>query len=424
MDTRTKNVSLEDLQRIVGAEHAREATPEDAIDGVQPSFVAEPGSVEETSELLRFAGGEGIAVSPRGGGTKASLGNPPRSLDLVLSTVRMNGVIEHVPGDQVVRVQAGMRLQDLQDRLAGSDQMLGIDPPEAGATIGGVVAANSTGPRRYRYGTIRDLIIGIRVVLADGTVAKAGSKVVKNVAGYDLSKLFTGSLGTLGVIAECNFRLHPRPEAARTVAVEPGSTLAAGQAAQAVLHAQLVPSAVELHWSDGARLLTVLIEGIEPSVEAQAETASYLLRDFGQVRELSDEEADTLGPLAPAGAGDEVALKISAPPAELTGVLDSALGACSRKGVSPRITGNAGIGVTYVALSGGDEEALIQVVEELREIWTRRGGSVVVREAPPAFKEKVEAWGPLGSRLELTRRVKGKFDPRGILNPGRFVGGI
>src|SRR3712207_5582525 len=132
METHTKNVSLEDLQRIVGAEHAREATPEDAVDGVEPSFVAEPGSVEETSELLGLANDRGLAVSPRGGGTKASLGNPPRELDLILSTARMNGVIEHVPGDQVVRVQSGMRLGDLQERLAGSDQMLGVDPPEEG----------------------------------------------------------------------------------------------------------------------------------------------------------------------------------------------------------------------------------------------------------------------------------------------------
>jgi glycolate oxidase FAD binding subunit len=203
-----------------------------------------------------------------------------------------------------------------------------------------------------------------------------------------------------------------------------GSAQAAGEAAQAVLHAQLVPSAVELHWSEDEKLLTVLIEGIEPGVEAQSDTASYLLRGFGEVRTLTDEEAGSLGPLAPPGTENEVAVKISAPPSELTGVLDSALGACSRRGVAPRITGHAGIGVTYVALSGRDEEAHIQIVEELREIWTRRGGSVVVRSAPPAFKERVEAWGPLGSRLELTRRVKQKFDPRGIMNPGRFAGGI
>ena len=418
MDTRTKNVSLKDLQRIGGEEYAREATPDDAVDGVQPSFVVEPGTVEEISELLRFAADEGLAVSPRGGGTKVSLGNPPRDFDLVLSTARMDEIIEHVPGDQVVRVQAGIKLRDLQEQLAGSNQMLGIDPPEkdAGATVGGIVAANSSGPRRHRYGTMRDLIIGITVVLSDGTVAKAGGKVVKNVAGYDLSKLFTGSLGTLGVIAECNFRLHPKLEAGRTVAVELESTQTAGQAAQAIMHAQIVPSAVELQWGEGAGLLSVLIEGIEPSVEAQAETASYLLRGFG---ELTDEYPDSIAP-----PGGEVVVKISAPPAELTGVLDSTLEACSRRGVTPSITGHAGIGVTYAALSGGGEEAQAQIVDELREIWSRRGGSVVVRDAPPAFKKKVEVWGPLGSRLELTRRVKQKFDPRGILNPGRFAGGV
>ncbi len=424
MATRTKNVSVEDLQNIVGEGHAREAGAGDAVDGVPPSFVVEPGSTEEIAGLMKLANDRDLAVAPRGGGTTMSLGNPPRALDLILGTTRMNAVVEHVPGDQVVRVQSGIRFGDLQERLAGSDQMLGVDPPEAGegATVGGIVAANSSGPRRYRYGTVRDLIIGITVVLADGTVAKAGGKVVKNVAGYDLSKLFTGSLGTLGVIAECNFRLHPRPETARTVAVELPDTASAGAASQAILHAQIVPSAVELVWDGETRLLTILIEGIPSGVEAQAEAASHILGGFGEVRELADDEAM---PSGPPGAGDDaVAVKISAPPAELTGVLDSTLGASSRLGVTPRITGHAGTGVTYVGLSGGEEEARAGVVEELREIWLRRGGSVVVRQASPAFKERVEAWGPIGTRLDLTRRVKDKFDPRGILNPGRFVGGI
>ena len=424
MATRTKNVSLEDLQNIVGEEHAREAGTDDAVDGVAPSFVVEPGSTEEISGLMKFANDQDLAVAPRGGGTTMSLGNPPRELDLILGTTRMDAVVEHVPGDQVVRVQSGIRFGDLQERLAGSDQMLGVDPPEAGdgATVGGIVATNSSGPRRYRYGTIRDLIIGITVVLADGTVAKAGGKVVKNVAGYDLSKLFTGSLGTLGVIAECNFRLHPRPETARTVTVDLPDTASAGAASQAILHAQIVPSAVELLWDDETRLLTVLIEGIPSGVEAQAEATSHILSPFGEVRTLTDDEA---GSSSPPGAGDDgVAVKISAPPAELSGVLDSTLGASSRLGVTSRITGHAGTGVTYVGLSGGDEEARAGVVEELREIWLRRGGSVVVREASPAFKERVETWGPIGTRLDLTRRVKEKFDPRGVLNPGRFVGGI
>jgi glycolate oxidase FAD binding subunit len=180
---------------------------------------------------------------------------------------------------------------------------------------------------------------------------------------------------------------------------------------------------VELHWREDQKLLTVLIEGIPPAVEAQAEMASYLLKSFGEVRMLSDEEV-ALGSLEPPGAGDEVAIKISAPPAELTGVLDSVLGAAERWDVTPRITGHAGTGVTYVALSGGDEEARVQAVEELREIWVRRGGSVVVRHAPTSIKKRLDVWGPAGDYLGLTRRVKEKFDPRGVLNPGRFVGGI
>src|SRR5215213_5522658 len=417
MDTRTKNVSLEDLQKIVGEEHAREATAEDAVDGIAPQFVVEPSTVEETSELMKLASDGGLTAAPRGGGTKMSLGNPPRELDLVVGTVRMNGLVEHVPGDQVVRVEAGMRLEDLQDRLADAEQMLGIDPPEKGATVGGVVAANSSGPRRHRYGTIRDLIIGITVVLSDGTVAKAGGKVVKNVAGYDLSKLFTGSLGTLGIIATANFRLHPIPEASRTVAVEVESPQAAGEAAQALMRSQVEPTSVELDWSEENRLLTVLVESIPSGVEAKAETASFLLRPFGEVRELSDDEQ----PGPPPG---EVVVKITAPPAELADVLGTILAAAERRDLAhPNITGHAASGVTFVGLSG-EEEACAHFVNEMREIWVRRGGSVTLQRAPLALKNRVGTWDNGGDYLGLIRRVKEKFDPRGGLNPGRFVGGI
>ena len=426
MDTRTKSIPVEEIRSIVGGDNVREATPEDAVEGVQPSFVVEPGSVEETSELMKLAGREGLVVSPRGGGTKLHLGDPPASLDLVVSTARMNEVIEYVPGDQVVRVQAGIKLEDLQDHLSGSNQMLAIDPPEQGATIGGIVAANSSGPRRYRYGTIRDLIIGITVVLHDGTVAKAGSKVVKNVAGYDLSKLFTGSLGTLGIIATANFRLHPTPEASRTVAVEVESPEAAAGAAQAIMHSQVEASAVELHYGEGARLLTVDLESIPAGVEAKVETASFLLNPFGEVRTLSDEETGHLGPLTPpAVGGDEAVIKIAAPPADLADVLGTVLGAAERRGLAhPRITGHAASGVTFVGFSGGDEDAGAHFVEELREIWVRRGGSVTLQRAPLGLKNRVGTWDNGGNYLGLIRRVKEKFDPRGGMNPGRFVGGI
>ena len=420
----TQKANIQEFQNIVGENNVREATPEDAVDGVAPSLVVEPGSVDEISGVMKLASSENLVVCPRGGGTKGHLGAPPRSADVVLSTARMDEVIEHVPGDQVVRVQAGVRLRDLQERLAGSDQMLAVDPPEgaAGATVGGVVAANSSGPRRYRYGTIRDLIIGITVVLADGTVAKAGGKVVKNVAGYDLSKLFTGSLGTLGVIADCNFRLHPRPESARTLAVEVETPQAARDAAQVIVHSQVEATAVELHWDGETKLVSVLLESIPGGIEAKEERARFLLEPFGTVRNLEDEESENLGPLSPPGP-DEVGVKIGAPPAELAAVVESVLDACERRGVSSSLTGHAGTGVTFVGLSG-EEDAVAGAIREVRDIWVRRGGSAIVRSAPASLKEKLDVWGPPGDYGGLLRRVKEKFDPGYVMNPGRFVGGI
>jgi len=419
----TEKVSVQDLQNIVGENNVREATAEDAIGGIAPTLVVEPGSVDEISAVMKLAHGEGLAVCPRGGGTKTDLGAPPRSVDLVLDMGRMDEIIEHVPGDQVVRVQAGVKLETLQEKLAEADQMLALDPPERGATLGGVVATNASGPRRFRYGTVRDLIIGITVVLADGTVAKAGGKVVKNVAGYDLGKLFTGSLGTLGVIADCNFRLHPHPESARTVAVEVETPQAARDAAQAIVHSQVEATAIELHWDGETKLVSVLLESIPGGIEAKEERARFVLEPLGEVRTLSDEEGGNLGPLDPPPAADDVAVKISAPPAELAAALESVLDAAERRNVGARFTGHAGTGVTFAGLSG-EEGALVEVVGEVRDIWTRRGGSVVVRSGPLSFKEKVDVWGPAGDYGGLLRRVKEKFDPGYAMNPGRFVGGL
>jgi glycolate oxidase FAD binding subunit len=420
----TEKGLTEDLRRIVGPDHLRDATEQDAVEGVEPDLVVEPGSIEEISAVMKLAARESLAVAPRGGGTKMHIGDPPRQLDLIVSTARMNEVLEHTPGDQIVRLEAGVKLEDLQEHISDSDQMLAIDPPERGATIGGMVAANSSGPRRYRYGTIRDLIIGITVVLHDGTVAKAGGKVVKNVAGYDLSKLFTGSLGTLGVIATANFRLHPLPGAARTVAVDITDPQQAQAAAQAIVHSQVEATAVELHYGETEKQLVVLLESIAGGIDAKAETTSFLLKQFGEVRTLSDEEVDRLGPVTSPEVADEIVLKIGAPPADLDAVLESVLGAAERKGLAhPRITGHAGTGVTLIGFSGENEDDAAGFVEEMREIWVRRGGNVILQRGPLTLKQRVGTWDNGGDYLGLVRRVKEKFDPRGGMNPGRFLGG-
>ncbi|HET7480964.1 MAG TPA: FAD-binding oxidoreductase [Rubrobacteraceae bacterium] len=420
-------VSVEDLQSIVGREHARDASEADAVDGVAPSFVVEPGTVEEASAVMKLAHEKGLKVTPRGSGTKIGWGNPPSEVDLIVSTARLNRLLEHAAGDLVTRVEAGMKLEDLQKELAGANQMLALDPPEAGATVGGIVAANASGPRRLRYGTVRDLLIGITVVLPNGTVAKAGGKVVKNVAGYDLGKLYTGSLGTLGLIVETIWRLHPIPETSRTVVVEVESPEEAGAAVQSLMHSTLVPTMIEVHRpeSNGATV-AALIEGIEPGVLAQSVSALELTRLHGDARVLERDEVAGFWRDALKTPWDEsgVGLKIGALPAELPNILQLVSDAAERNGLTPRVTGHAATGVTLVGLSGGDDEGYAAMVQELREIIGSGEGSVVVVQGSPELKRKVDAWGAVGDSLPLMRRVKGRFDPGALMNPGRFVGGI
>jgi glycolate oxidase FAD binding subunit len=412
------------LQELEHGGLIQPARPGTAVDGVPVGRVAHPGSVEEASQLLAAAAADGLAVTFVGGASKLGLGNPPERADLVLSTERLDQVLEHAAGDLVVRVQGGARLADLQAALAPAGQWLALDPPEPRATLGGVVAANASGPRRLRYGTVRDLLIGVTVVLADGTVARAGGKVVKNVAGYDLAKLFCGSLGTLGLVAEATFRLHPRPAAAAVVTLDVQRPEQAGEAVRRLLRSTLVPSAIELTragWGSPGRL-TVVLEGIRPGVEAQAATAAELLGEVG--------EAEALGPggteaaLSQLGALPweklDVGLKVAVPPAELPGVL------ADRLWDGPfRLSAHAGTGVLRLGLDGrGDAEQLAGLVGEARERVAARGGSLVVAEAPAELKRAVDVWGPPGDAVELMRRVKRQFDPDRLLAPGRFVGGI
>jgi glycolate oxidase FAD binding subunit len=424
----------------------RPATEADAVDGVRAELVVEPASVEEAGQALRAAHRAGKKVVVVGGGSKLGLGNPPERAELLLSTARLDRVLEHAAGDLVVKVQAGARLADLQAALAPAGQWLALDPPEPGATVGGMVAANAAGPRRLRYGTVRDLIIGITVVLANGTVAHAGGKVVKNVAGYDLAKLFCGSLGTLGLIAEATFRLHPRPAAAAVVTLEVEGAEQVGEATRRLLRSTLVPSAIELVWSDPQRLV-VLFEGIRAGVEAQAAAAARLLGEVGEAEVLgpggTEAAVSLLGALPWEKA--EVGVKATCPPAELPGALADLWGATAGRPLGDfRVTAHAGSGVVHAGLSVPEftpqmltrpaerrsgvvvepGERLARFVGDARERLAARQGSLVVVEAPPELKRAVDVWGPPGDAIGLMRRVKRQFDPDRQLSPGRFVGGI
>jgi glycolate oxidase FAD binding subunit len=419
-----------ELAEVLPGDAVRAAAPEDAVDGVAPALAVEPSTLEEAGAVLRFAAARGLAVSPVGGGTKLGWGNPPERLDLVLSTKRLCRVIDHAAGDLVVRAEAGVALAALQERVAGSGQRLALDPFDpvddetAAATLGGIVATAAAGPRRLRYGTPRDLLIGVTYVLADGTVARAGGKVVKNVAGYDLMKLLTGSFGTLALIADVTFRLHPLPARASWVGATIGSPEEAGSAVRAILDDHgLDPIAVELSWHAGRGRLEVLFEGTERGVAAQTARAVPGLQGVGLTAHRADAPTRMLG-AADRGRG-AVRVKLTHPPASLPGALHAIEDVGRRHDLEPTVSAHAATGVCTLDLpSDGEPDVLRTAVEDLRGWAFAAGGAAVIMDAPAGVKEGLDAWGPVGDALPLMRRVKDRFDPGRVLNPGRFVGGI
>src|SRR4051812_34330802 len=259
------------LESIVGKPNVREATQRDLVEGGRPQFVVEPGSEAELAAVLKSADEAEAKVLPRGAGTKMDWGNKPIAADMVLSTLRLNRVLEHAWGDMTATVEAGCTVGKLQTALAEHGQSLAIDPlwPEQ-ATIGGILATNDSGSLRVRFGSLRDLIIGITLVLPDGTIAKSGGKVVKNVAGYDLPKLVTGALGTLGVVTTAVFRLHPLPTETRSITISGGSSGALQKLATTIHDSQLAYTGLQFRVdSTGAAKLDIRFEGTPAGIAAQ-----------------------------------------------------------------------------------------------------------------------------------------------------------
>ncbi len=386
----------------------RPGTADDAVAGVVPAEVVRPSGVEEVAEVLRQTQREGHTVLATGGRTKTGWAPPPSSADVLIDTTGLDRVVEHTAGDLVVVAEAGLRLSALQQRLGAAGQWLALDPPERGATLGGVVSANASGPRRLRYGTVRDLLIGVTVVLADGTVAHAGGKVVKNVAGYDLGKLYTGAHGSLGVVVSTTWRLHPVPAARRVVVLDLSDPLDAGPFALAMARSTLTPSAVEVHaTTGGSALLVVVFEAILESVRAQADATVALLRGGRQGDDLPDGFGER------PGSDSDLVLRLAFAPASLPAVLQTL-----PEGTV--VTSSACTGVAYAALAA--EHA--GLLPTLRTALAPHDGTAVVLHAPADLRDGLDHWGPVGDALDLMRRVKDRFDPNGSLAPGRFVGGI
>jgi glycolate oxidase FAD binding subunit len=412
----------------------RDGDPADAVGGLTPSFVASPTSTQEAAALLRAAASSGLAVVPRGAGTGLGWGLPPSACDLVVDLSAMDQVIEHAAGDLVARVQAGATAGHVASVLAKAGQELALDVP-ADVTVGGVVATGTAGPRRLRYGSPRDLLIGVTAVRADGVVAHAGGKVVKNVAGYDIGKLLAGSQGTLALITEATFRLHPLPEAVAYVTAEfgPAQRGAAAVALQSAAGSALVPSAVELDWPPGspqsprAVRVGVLLEGTSSGVAERARLMSELLASAGGSPAVAVAEAEPprWGQL-PSGS---TVIRVTFWVGRLAGVLDAVAAAGAHAGVRPAVTGSAGAGALYACLDPGTEHDIaVRFVRTLRErldsgAFREPRGSVVVLAAPAPVMATAGAYGVYGSvpGAALMRAIKDQFDPDHRMFPGRLA---
>jgi glycolate oxidase FAD binding subunit len=379
--------------------------------------VPAPSSFAEAAELLRGAGAQHRPVRIRGSGTKLSWGRPVAPSADELSTEGLDQIVEHNEGDLTAVLQAGVPLGRLEEALAEADQMVALDPPrgETGrATIGGLVATADSGPLRHRYGWARDLILGITVVLADGTIARAGGKVIKNVAGYDLAKLFTGSFGTLGLIVEVVMRLHPRPAATMTAAGRADDPRVLAEAASAVAHSPFGPDCLDVCWAEGVGEVLARFAGAAP--DAGAEEVAELMQQAGlETRLEGDDEALWDRQRRRQRSPDGTVVRVSALASELPKVVRSA------EVVGASLVGRAGLGLSWLTLAGGEGSEVVPSIEELRR--RLHPFPCVVLDAPQDVREKVDPWGD-ASAMALMRRVKDRFDPLGVCNPGIFVGGI
>jgi glycolate oxidase FAD binding subunit len=411
----------EKLATAVGSRNLRTATAGDSVCGVPPQFVAEPENEEQLASLLSCADDTGVVVVPRGGGTKLDWGNPPKRADVILSTARLDRVLEHAWADLTVTVQSGCTVQALQNTLVQYGQRLACDClwPER-ATIGGLLSTNDSGALRLRFGALRDLIIGVTLALPDGTLASSGGKVVKNVAGYDLPKLATGALGTLGVITRAVFRVHPLPHNTRTLSFSTENWHTMQQHVLSIQDSQLAHAALQIRCAAGGRpSADILFEATEAGIHAQESQLRNLLGSTCPERvaeSVWNARQELWSPTDSAAIA-----KISVLPAGIARMAGNFEEIANSQKLQWQLVVQA-TGVGTLRLDG-DSTHLSAAVEQLRADVEGHGGSVVILRRPKALA-LLDAWGNPGDALPLMRAVKQQLDPKGTLNPGRFVGEI
>jgi glycolate oxidase FAD binding subunit len=421
------------LGGLLGAGAVSAATPGTwSVDGLDPMLVVRPADAEQLGAVLRVCGEAGAAVVPWGVGMAMAVGNTPRAVDVVVRTDALSRAVDYDASNLTITAEAGATLGAIATTLASERQFLPLEPPRAeAASIGGTASVGLTGPRRTRYGAARDLVIGIRVAKADGTLIRWGGKTVKNVAGYDMCKLFIGALGTLGVITELTVKVFPLPEVSRTVAVWGAAQASLLDVARRVLESSLLPSALAIvNRTQGAALgrdaagLLVRVDGVESAVTRhEREIASWAGRPGVEIEPLSGASGDALWrSMRDMGwTGRDGAVRVSVPAGVVAAVLEHGARILPSH---VRIAADVAAGTVWLAAPAAEIGAI--PIEMWRHLAERHGGHLLLARVPRAMKRAGDVWAPVpaGRALDLMRGLKHSFDPRGVLNPGRFVAGL
>lgn len=404
--------------------------------GVVPRCVVQPETGDAVASVVRAVGSQNGALVPAGNATHLDIGFPPRRYDVALCTNRLDEIIAHDAEDLTVTAQAGVTLHDLNAQLQKAGQWLPFDPSRGrDVTVGGLIASDRNGPLRLAYGKVRDYVIGLRVVMADGSVVRGGGKVVKNVAGYDLPKLFIGSFGTLGVIVEATFKVRPKPQDVRLYVIPMRSVTEATEKALDMLRGRLVPVLLEavnelaaetIGLPTGAALVAACA-GNEADTKAQE---SLLRKETGdRLTRWEGAEMDSLSSALrnfPQPADEEVlVVRVSTPPADLPGLLQRIEAEAKARRITPEIAAHAGNGIAWLQLAADVDLASVAFFAEWIRLHARQsGGWVVFETLPRRLRGQVDPWGFTSATLPLMVAIKQKLDPHRLFSPGRFVGGI
>ncbi|MXV84135.1 FAD-binding oxidoreductase [Candidatus Poribacteria bacterium] len=416
------------------------------FDGYVPKAVVLPTSVQEIQEILQFAVNQNLSVMPAGAGTKLGIGNLPQKVDIVLATTRLNSVVEYEPADLTVTVEAGIRLKDLQTALAKHRQYLVLNPPSADrCTIGGIVATNASGSFRLRHGTARNQVLGLRVVQANGTVVKSGGKVVKNVAGYDLNKLYIGAFGTLGIITEVTLKLSPIPVQEAILTADFQNVQDAADTGLAIVGSQTLPMFVNLFVnSDPTRaktetppdenkpMLVVGFGGDPETVAWQLTQCQGIMEQNGAigVTIAEDESVQHLQEAVQEFSADDkntesVVAKLNLKRTDLAEFATQIVEANWTRNVQMMaLLGSGVVSVNIPVASDTDYQSLADALTRLRQTAMSKQGNLIIEIAPPELKRHIDVWGSVEGTLSLMKQIKAKFDPTGLLNPGRFISSI